>query len=335
MSLPEQLRNQIEEANRIVEQHYGTGDGETPASEIVAPSNEGNPESGTTVEPTKSTAQPSENDQSYEHKWRTQQGIVAALNTKLAQADQRIQSMEQVIAMMQQAPQQAPQQVPMQEYLITDKDKEDFGEDMVDLALRAARQENTELRSELGGMYGMVNQLREQLFALQQQVVPTVQRVAQNQQRSANQEFMAALTEQVPNWEQVNGNARFHEWLLSPDPMTGIIRQVYLEEAHKSLDLPRVVAVFRAFLGGSATGAQTQVSGGRKAPSGDLQSQIAPGRSLSSPAPSANEARRWSRAEIQKLYDDKLRGRYVGKEADFTALERDIFAAQSEGRVTA
>lgn len=335
MSLPEQLRNQIEEANRIVEQHYGTGDGETPTPEIVEPAGGQKPESVAVVEPTKQTPPAAEADQSYEHKWRTQQGIVAALNTKLSQADQRIQSMEQVIAMMQQAaPVNQPAPVERQQF-ITDKDREEFGEDTVDLALRAARQENSELRGELDNVYGAMGQLRDQLFALQQQVVPAVQRVTHNQQRSANQEFVGALTSQVPNWEQVNSDPRFHEWLLSPDPMTGIVRQVYLEEAHKSFDLARVVAVFRAFIGGSATGAPSQVSGGRKAPSGDLQSQIAPGRSLAAPAPSANEARKWSRAEIQKLYDDKLRGRYAGKEAEFTALERDVFAAQSEGRVTA
>lgn len=332
MSLPEQVRQQIEEANRIAEQLQGTADQSAETSESSA--EQATPESEASVgQPT--PLQGSNDEATFEQRWRTQQGTVAALNTKLSAADQRIQSLEQVIAMMQQAP-QAPQRVEPEErqQFITDKDREDFGDDTVDLALRAARQENSELKREIGQMYGAMQNLQQQLFSLQQNVVPTVQRVAHNQQRSANQEFLDALTAAVPKWEAVNSSPAFHEWLLSPDPMTNIRRQTYLEEAHKSLDLPRVVAVFNSFMGSSATGAQTQ-GGGRTAPSSDLQSQIAPGRSLTAPAPSANEARKWTRAEIQKVYDDKLRGRFSGKEAEFATLERDIFAAQSEGRVVA
>lgn len=332
MSLPEQIQKQVDEAQRIVEQHYGTGESETPETE--AEQSEAAPEPATTAEPAPAP-QARSDDATYEQRWRTQQGIVSALNGKLAQADQRIQSLEQVISMMQQAPApQVPQSQPQQQF-ITDQDRENFGDDTVDLALRAARQENEALRQDLRGMYGALENMQQQFYSLQQNVVPTVQRVAHNQQRSANQEFLVELTRQVPNWETVNGDRRFHDWLLTPDPMSGISRQIYLEEAHKSLDIARVAAVFNSFLNGSATGAPTQVQGRRTAPSSDLQSQIAPGRSLSSAAPSANEARKWTRAEITKLYDDKLRGRYAGREAEFAALERDVFSAQLEGRVAA
>jgi hypothetical protein len=41
----------------------------------------------------------------------------------------------------------------------------------------------------------------------------------------------------------------------------------------------------------------------------------------------------YTAAQIAKLYDQKRRGAYAGREAEWARLEVDIFRAQHEGRV--
>lgn len=335
MSLPEQLQKQVDEANSIIEKHYGTGaeGGQSQESETGSAEGDAPPATAESVEstPPQTAANEDENSPTYAQRWRSLQGIVASQKNQLDVANQRIASMEQVIAMMQ-VPATAPQQVTEAPTFITDKDREEYGADMVDFAVRAAKQETAEVRAELNKANQMIQQLGQQLNQLQGQVVPTVQRVAQNQQRTAKQEFFAALGQRIPNWEAINADQRFHNWLLTPDPMTGIQPQTYLENAQQSLDVDRTTAIFNTYL--SATGAPPQAQS-RTAPTSELEQQIAPGRSLTAPAPSANEARKWTRAEVKKLYDDKLRGLFKGREAEFATLEKDFFAAQREGRIAA
>lgn len=338
MSLPEQIQKQVDEAKRIVEEHYGTGEEQGSPEEVASSSGAPDQQSASVdsrqeTPPAPSGGAEDGNSATYEQRWRSQQGIVASLNNQLAGATQRITSLESVIAMMQSAPPAPQPQAPRgQESFITDRDREEYGEEMLDFTTRVARQEAAELREELAEARQMIQQMGQQFQTLQSQVVPTVQRVAHNQQRTAEQEFFTALAGVVPNWERVNSDRRFHEWLLSQDAMTGITRQVYLADAQKNLDVRRVASIFNSYLG--STGSQPQAVS-RKAPTDELQNQIAPGRTLSAPAPSANEARKWTRAEITQLYEDKTHGKFVGREAEFTALERDIFKAQSDGRIAA
>ena len=336
MSLPEQIQKQVEAANRIIEEHYGAGEGgATPEPETRV---DGDPVDAPKAEPV-AQDEPSprpaedENSETYAQRWRSLQGINNSLQGQLNNANARLASLEQVISLMQSAPKPAADAEFTPQQFITDKDREELGNDLLDVASRAAKQENQALRAELAEARGMISQLSQQFQQLHGQVVPTVQRVAQNQYRSAEQEFFAAVGAAVPHYQQINADPRFHNWLLTPDPMTNISPQVYLEAAQKNLDAQRVVAIFRTFLG--ATGMQPTQEVSRKAPTDELQQQVAPGRTLASPAPSAKEARQWTRDQITKLYEDKTRGKFVGREAEFAALEKDIFAAQTQGRIAA
>jgi len=59
--------------------------------------------------------------------------------------------------------------------------------------------------------------------------------------------FWAELEREIPNWSEVNNDPKFHAWLLSVDELTGITRQIFLEQAQKSLDAKRVIAFFKAY----------------------------------------------------------------------------------------
>lgn len=337
MSLPEQIQKQVDTANQIIAEVYGPGSEENPGSAGNAetpetPAAQPAPVSAAS-EPVGTSATPAtpvedENSQTYAQRWRSGQGVVKSQLIQLQAAQERIASLENVIAMMNATP--APVKEPSASPLVTDRDREEFGDDMVNFALRAARQENADLRGQLSQALTQIQTLGQQFQHFQGQVAPAVNRVVQVQQRNANDEFFGALTAQIPTWEAINSDPAFHRWLLAPDPMTGITRQAYLADAQKDLDATRVLSIFNAYL--SVTGAPS--ASNRVAPTNELELQVAPGRSMSASSPAAAEARRWTRAEISKVYDDYRRGQYKGREAEFKALETDIFAANKEGRIS-
>jgi hypothetical protein len=67
-----------------------------------------------------------------------------------------------------------------------------------------------------------------------------------------------------------------------------------------------------------------------------LEKQVSPGRSRSTGTPvSSNQGKTYSPADIQKFFDDVRSGKYKGREPERSRIERDIFAAQRENRITA
>jgi hypothetical protein len=241
---------------------------------------------------------------------------------------QRVHGLEQLIATMQQPAPQQRQVAPAPSKLITPKDEDEFGTDMVDFARRVTREEMTPVMQALSQMQRQIEQLGN--------LAPQVQQVATNQAATAEEKFFAQLSGAVPNWASINDNPKFHDWLLTPDGMTGITRQTYLEDARNSLDLRRVVSIFTAWereTGVAPTAAQPQQIA-KASNVSRLEKQIAPGRTnAATAAPSPKAERNWSPADIAKFYEDRRTGKYKGREAEASATERDIFQAQKDGRI--
>jgi hypothetical protein len=341
MTLPAQIQKQVDDAKAIIEQHYGENAG---AADPVTPAvEEGSAPAQATQEPAAQAAQPQEsvrtqeepatsaedeNSPTYAQRWRSQQGIVNAVNRKLQEAEARTANLERLVATLQSAP-AAPQAQHTQSRLVTDTDVTEYGSEMVDFARRVTREEMAPIAQALHDL----NRRMEQL----QGMAPTVQRVVANQQASAEQSFADKLTRAVPDWGRINDDPGFHEWLLTPDGMTGLQRQTYLADAEQSLDLQRVVSIFNAWK--RESGAQTTSVTPVPTPTATsnaskLEKQVAPGRaSASVAAPSQRAEKQYSPADIAAFYKDKLQGKFKGREAEAIAIERDIFKAQGEGRV--
>lgn len=328
MSLPEQIQKQVDEAKAIVEKHYGVPDESKPEGTPSADSasTEASPAAEVVVPPVvegNTQQRVDENDESFAQRWRSLQGIYNTTNRELTQQRDRNRQLEELIATMQ-APKPEPVQIAQK--FLTDADSTEYGNDMVDFARRAAKEE-------MAPVVGAIMTLREELAALRG-VVPTVNRVAANQQQTANEKFFAQLGSRVSDWETINSDPNFHNWLLSADPLTGINRQTYLEDAHRSLNVDRVVSIFSTWK--NAAGAITSDVQQRATPNrnaSELELQVAPGRSTAATTTSQKQEKVWSAADITKFYEDSRRGVFKGREAERAELERDIFIAQREGRI--
>ena len=119
--------------------------------------------------------------------------------------------------------------------------------------------------------------------------------------------------------------------MLEIDPLTGIRRQTYLEDAQKNLDANRVVTFFRTWEG--ATGKTNTAQVDRTTQQSQLQKQVAPGRSRNNGVKASGQNRTYTPNDIQEFYSDVRKGKYKGRDDERGRIERDIFAAQQEGRI--
>lgn len=346
MALPTQLQKQIDDAKVISDQLYATK-AETPTDASAEPTDNSTveaptetpaePTSAQTTTPavatsveTQATSTEDENGPTYAQRWRSLQGTFNAQKRHLDETAQRLANMEQLVAQMQTAP-AAPQNRPSRPTHVTDKDVSEYGADMVEFARRVSREEMAPLAQAVQALVGRIDQL--------QGVVPVVRQVADNQAKTAHDKFYEQLGGRVPDWQKINEEPRFHDWLLSEDPLSGLQRQTLLTDAHTNLNLERVVNFFDQWkreAGIAAVPAATNQNQVAQQASNisKLERQIAPGRaSAGSTPPAATAKKQWSRPEIAQFFADKMNGRYKGREAEARTLENDIFLAQREGRV--
>lgn len=342
MALPEQIRKQTEAVQQLYQQLNGDANTGKSADGTVTPVENAAPTPAPADEtPVANVAAPSPTpeqkpgddnvpEETITQKYKTLQGMYNAEVPRLHQQNremtQRIQQMEQLLASLSAQPTPQTPAQPVVDKLVTDKDVEEYGESL-DVMRKVSREE-------LGSVAQRIAQLEQALRQMQTSVVPQVQAVAHRQQMTAEQQFWADLSSAVPNFRQVNDHPDFQTWLLQADPLTGITRQTYLDDAQRSLDAGRVANFFRTWLEstGQAAVAQSTVP----AASSELEKQVSPGRSRSTGTPAtANQGKVYTPQDIQKFFNDVRQGKYKGREQDRDRIERDIFAAQRENRIQA
>ena len=332
MSIPKQVQKQSEEVQELYKQINGETE-EAQATAEAAPEEAVNdvaePITSDSVEEQAPQSEPQEQVESgdqepkqddWQQKYRSLQGMynadVPRLNAENRDLSSRVAQLEGLLSTMQEPAQQTPA---VAEKLITDDDVKEYG-DSIAVMRKAAREEVAQ----------EIAQLRQQVGQLQG-VLPQVQQVQAQQKKSGEQTFWGTIASEVPNWSDINNDPDFQSWLLEIDPLTGISRQTYLEDAQKNLDANRVVTFFRTWEG--ATGKTNTAQVDRTAQQSQLQKQVAPGRSRNNGVKASGQNRTYTPNDIQEFYSDVRKGKYKGRDDERGRIERDIFAAQQEGRI--
>jgi hypothetical protein len=342
MALPEQIRKQTEAVQELYKQLNGDSnngegtpaDGNTatptddasnsPAADESTVQNVATPSSGN-----EQTTDDKNSDEVLSQKYRTLQGMynaeVPRLHSQNKELSSKVQQMEQLLATLS-AQTNAPRNAEVvTDPLITDKDQEEYGESL-DVMRRVTREELIPVAQKIA-------QIDRILQQLQINVVPQVNNLAQRQAVNSEQQFWTELTTYIPNWRDINNTPDFQSWLLEIDPLTGISRQTILEDAQRNLDVRRVGNFFRSWmeLTGQANVAQNT---NRQATASELERQVTPGRSRNTGTPTNSNAKNYTPEDIKIFFNDVRQGKYKGREAERDRIERDIFAAQRENRIT-
>lgn len=266
-----------------------------------------------------------EDDQSWEHKYKSIHGRYVRSQEQIRSMSEQIASLQNVIATLQAAPAPAaPAPTLPTESLITPEEMNDYGEDLLKVVGKKAREEMAPV---ISAYQAEIESLKKQLNGVSGFV-----------QQDAHSKMLADIDAKLPNWREINTNQEFLGWLSLPDPYSGAIRHDMLKAAYAQGNASRVVAFFNGFLAEEAAVAPanaepdtTETTTVQKVP---LQNLAAPGRAktaASTPAPAEKPI--FTRAQIAAFYADVAAGKYRGKDADKNKAEAAIFAAQREGRI--
>lgn len=262
------------------------------------------------------------------HRVRSEEGRKRAkIEQQLLAAADRMAMLENTVAELQRAQAAPPAPPPAPVQLVTEKERDEFGAEMLDVMGRRARETISPELAELRAMMG----------TLEQKVTGTQRATVQN----AREGMLSKLSEQLPEWQQINVRPEFKAWLALPNPYADGSRHSALLRAFEQNDTGRVLNFFNGFI--SELAAQDPADTPAPAPATlpappkpGLETLAAPGRARTSAQPNAPaEKQIITTADVNAFYAAVRQGMYRGREAEKEALEQELFAAQREGRVRA
>jgi hypothetical protein len=333
VKIPAAVQAKIDQANEIAKQVYapepqeGEGEGEEGRQQEQQAEGEKKPEGQqppvtpeVKPEPPKEQA-PQEGDQTWEQRYKSAEGRFKAREREAAQMQQHIRQLMAEVQELRQAVTSrdpAPPAREQGERLITPEEEAEYGAEFLDVVERKAQERMAPLLKELEAV-------KAQLSG-----------VAQYTAQDAQGRMLAALDQNIPDWREINRTDEFKSWLQLADPFSGHRRHDMLLDAYGQNNAARVAAFFTAFQQEAAAIAPREQAQ-PATPKVPLENLAAPGRARSAAAtPRAPESDKptFSRAEIAQFYADRAKGKFVGREDESQKIERQIFEANNEGRVT-
>ena len=331
MAVPKQVRKQTEAVQALYKDLNEEDSAPSPEGEAAPVQDINSQTDADGVAPQPEPVEQGEGDQddpnseTYEQRWRTAQGMLNAelprLQTENQQLTGRLQHMEQLISTMQATPDASPEPEKPKS-LLTEDEVEEYGES-IDI-MRKVNQETADTQQI------QIDLLNTTIQQLQGQIVPRVEQIASQQAQSTEQNFWSALSSAVPNWREINDSPEFQAWLLEIDPLTNMTRQTYLDGAQRDMDAGRVAQFFASWTQANGT---TPAQPNRSASDSELAKQVVPGKGRSIGVPRGNTKNTYTPQDITNFFKDVRDGKFRGKEAERDKIERDIFAAQSDGRI--
>ncbi|HLL28972.1 MAG TPA: hypothetical protein VKT73_15150 [Xanthobacteraceae bacterium] len=303
-----------EQTTEVTSKVTGQPENDPPANPPAAPA-AANPK----------TASAAGEDDDFKHKYQSLKGRFDQQAKALREAGDTISTLRVQLAEAATAP---PTRMPAEQSfkkLLTPDQEKEFGEEFLDVVGKKAQEV----------VVPELSVIRRELSELANRVSNTGQRITQE----ARRQLESTLTEHVPDWRQINVDPNFLDWLALPDTYSGDIRLSLLKSAYEANDASRVVAFFKGFLAEEAAlvpapalpdNPPADPSAQPKVP---LNSLAAPGRAKTAASNPPAEKPVFTRAQIAQFYADVTANKYRGREKEKDSLEREIFAAQRDGRI--
>lgn len=303
MSLPRAVLEAEEKANQLHEellrqqQQQSENGQQTDQTDEPAPADTQQNDLTPPATTSGSTTPPPED--AIEHRYKVLQGKynseVPRLSAENRDLKARLQELEQQFEEMKNAKPVEP--------LVKPEEIDEYGEGLIDVARRIAREELASKQSE-------IEKLKREIESVKNVTTTKV-----------SEDFFKSLTELVPDWEQLNEDPNFLAWLEEVDELTGEPRQVLLSRAEQQRNATRTAKFFTAFKQASTSRAATS--------SQALEQQVVPPTNQAPNTPPSKKV--WMRSEIAGFYDRVRRG--LISDADAIAIEAEIQAASIEGRI--
>ena len=256
-------------------------------------------------------------DETFKQKYKS---ILGKYDAEVPRLHQQVREMTEVTKQLQdelKALKVEPTKSKEKVSLVTDADRAEFGEELLDVQRRVAEEVSQGYEGRLEQQDAVIKELREEL--------------AKNGSQVGEVGFSQRLNQAVPDFPQIDSDERWVAWLNEHDPMLRGPRRVQAQQAFDAHDagaIAHYVSLWKETLAAPTEAKPNQA---------ELEKQVAPNRS-------ANSVRTQSATQNSKLYSPKdmdrawnkvrtlnTRGQY----AEAEKLEADLTVAYMEGRVRA
>lgn len=317
MALPRQVRAKIEEVAELEKQLKGEPavveeveetqpEPEVPEAEPVA---EVPPE----PKPEPKPEEPKKSDDAdvWKQKYKTLQGMydkeVPVLHTQVKDLTKQVGDLKEALAKASETKRQAN--------LVTDEDVKNFGEDLIEVQRKVAREVASQFEDELAELRTANEEMRKLLGSTESKV----------QQSS----FEARLQRLVPDFAEVDADPRWIAWLDGIDPVLRAPRRSVAGQAYTNGDAEGVAHYVQLFKQTLEPVEPEQNETKTK----ELERQIQPSRSASSAAPTATKSKTYTQADINGMFKKLAALNASGQFDKANKLEAEIDSAYSQGRV--
>lgn len=314
MALPKQVEAQLRELEVLEKQ---LSDAQNPELKSAEPPQEPQPSPAEPkpVEPTPTPTEPVATEEKWEQKYKTLKGMFDAEVPRLHADVRDLKGQVDTFRKAAEVKPVEPVKPKAAEKLVTDADVEAFGSDLIEVQRKVAREVAAEFRDELDAMRSENDKLREQLTSTGTQV--------------SEASFEQRLYRMVPDFEAVNADPQWINWLNEVDPLLRAPRSSVAQQAFNRGDAEGVAHYVSLFRQGTKAVESTADK------TNELELQIQPNRGATSATPTSQKGKVYADADIQKMFRKATDLNIKGQSDAAKKLEAEIDAAYMEGRVTA
>jgi HAMP domain-containing protein len=320
MALPRQVEAQLRELEEI-EKQLAAQQNPQATPEDPAPQQAQPAEPTQNIEPVapqpevkpEKPIEPEVPEETWQQKYKTLKGMYDAEVPRLHSDVRELRSQMEKFQKAAEAPKPEPKPV-KSEKLVTDADVQAFGEDLIEVQRKVAREVASEFRDELDAMKAENEKLREQLTTTGTQV--------------SEASFEQRLYRMVPDFQAVNADDRWIGWLNEVDPLLRAPRKSVAQDAFNRGDAEAVAHYIGMFKASVAPAEQPSDK------AAELEKQIQPNRSAAN-APVSQQAKTYTDSQIQKMFQKSVEMSSRGQREEAMKLEAEIDAAYRENRVRA
>jgi uncharacterized protein YukE len=317
MALPKQVEQELKEVEELEKQLMAKPE-EAGESEPEQEAPAAEPEKPQEPEPVQQAA-PTEPkavevpEETWQQKYKTLQGMydaeVPRLHSQLKEMQSQIEALKK-----KPEPTKEAEPEPKRKKLVTDADVESFGQDLIDLQKRVARE--------------VAMEFEETLDALKAKNAELEKLLAQTGNQIGSTAFETKLHRMVPDFDSINADPKWVAWLDEYDPIVRGPRRVVAQDAFNRGDAEAIADYVKLFKSTTAPAAAPQKNQ-------ELERQVQPTRAANNATPTSQKGKIYSTKEIEKMFEKVTRFNIEQKFDDARKLEAEIDAAYLEGRVTA
>ena len=316
--LPKQIQAQLDAAEEIERQMAEAASPQGNTEQVEDPQ----PTPAPTPEPSNPAPTPqSEVDDGFKKKYDALSGKynaeVPRLHNQLKAQAEALQKLTDELDALKTKPVEPPKP---KEVLVTSKDEETFGSDLIDVARRIAKDEISVLMDRFSAL--------ERAVAGIAKIPEQVQRIESRQVQSAEEQFWGQINTEIPDWSEVDANPEWIEFLGQKAPFSVRPYRELALEAIAAGDVASIVELVKVWKDQAGiTQAQVQ----KDKISQELQSQTQPGKQRAAPPVNQDKGRTWTGEEYQAAFDPRLIRTLSQAEVD--KLQAEAEQAYVEGRV--